>query len=89
MDKVELLCYRDDGASLLGFWMFRKTGSGSGVIIAEIQVARTDGYGVDVDDTITLPVIDNENYYYCVEINLDPNDDPMDCYVHGVKIYWH
>ena len=88
MEKLKLIGFRDDPASTLDLWLMRKAPGQSGVVIATVNADWTTGYGTGEDDTITSPVIDNEQYDYSLHIQIDPNDSISDCYFYGAEIPW-
>lgn len=84
--KVTLYGYRDDAAASMLLRLRRTDRQGSNDIMALAQANWTDGYNSIYDDTIASALIDNENYSYSLELQLNPNDSVNDVRFTGAKI---
>ena len=71
--KLILYGYRDAEASSLILSLYSIDHVGTGAVMAEVNADWTTGFSSGYDDTITDPVIDNENYNYLLRLTLDPD----------------
>jgi len=84
--KVTLYGYRDDGLATLRL-LLRRTGRvGDIATMSDITAGWTTGWSSAYDDSITNPLIDNDDYSYGVVGILDPNDSVLDVKFSGVKV---
>ena len=84
--KATLIGYRTAGASTLSLYMYRLGWDGTQAQMGMVVADWTGGYGSGYDDSISYPLVDNENYQYVVKVRIDPEADPTDCQLQGVSI---
>ena len=87
--KLTLWGARTTEASTLRLELYRLGWNGSQVQMALVIADWSDGMGSGYDDTITSPLVDNENHQYVVKARIDPEADPIDCQLQGATIDWN
>ena len=87
--KLTLHGYRDDVDAVLMLRLGRFDKVAAYTDMATVLADWTDGYGSGYDDSIDDPVIDNENYTYCLAANLNPNDSVEDVSFRCATIDWN
>jgi hypothetical protein len=78
ISKLTLFGYRDDGASTLRIRLLRSDFAGAVVTVADVIADWTDGYGSIYDASIDYAVVDIVNYFYTLELRIEPNDSVFD-----------
>ena len=86
--KLTLYGQRTTVGSELTLYFRRSPRAGADDIIAQVTADWSDGYGSISVDITTYGVIDNENYMYCVSVNIDPDASVLDCQLTGAVIEW-
>ena len=86
--KLILYGYRDDALATLEFKLEHHDREGNKVIMAQVVADWISGYLSGFDDSITDPVIDNENRGYHVMVTIEPNDSFSDVAFMGALIEW-
>ena len=86
--KLTLYGYRDDGLAQLLLQLARSSSAGVVTDMASVEADWTTGDSSGYDDTITDPVIDNENYSYHLVVTLTPNDAVNDIRFRRAQIDW-
>jgi hypothetical protein len=86
LTKLTLYGYRNDALADFLLFLFRTDHATTRVIMASIDAGWTSGYSSGFDDTISSPIIDNDNYQYSLRLTLDPNDSVLDVMFTGAKI---
>ena len=87
--KLILYGYRDDDAATLSLKLQRADRVGGATLMAQVVADWTTPYDSGYDDTISSPVIDNENYCYHLIVDIDPNDAVSDVEFTGAVIEWN
>ena len=86
--KLTLYGYRDDELSVFGIQLLRLQVPAGSDIMAMVGGYWTNGNNSGSEDTIAYSVIDNVNCHYAIFMNLNPNDDVLDCKFQRVVIDW-
>lgn len=86
--KVWLLGYIASSADVITLYLYRNNRAGTEQELCSIVSNWMLGFGGTPTTTISYPVIDNENYDYCALAVLDPETQPGQCMLTGVKIEW-
>ena len=86
--KVTLYGYRSTALSTLDLGLYRSDRAGSQEEMARCIADWTDEYGSISDESITYPTIDNVNYEYGFQLQVDPDAAVDDCTFTGVVIEW-
>ena len=86
VSKLTLYGYRNDALAVMMLTLRRVARDATAVEMASITAGWTIEWDSAYDDTIGYATIDNENYSYVLEIELDPNDDVGDVRFSGAKI---
>ena len=86
--KLTLYGFRDDALASMQLELLRNDRVGGHTTMAQIVADWITGHSSGYDDTITSPEIDNENYDYCLGLQLDPNDAVTDVCLTGALIEW-
>jgi len=71
--NVTLYGYRSDAAATLDLVLFRVDSEQNLVVMANVVGNWSDGFGSRYVDTITNPVVNNDDYSYLLTVYLDPN----------------
>ena len=86
--KLTLYGHRDDDLALMRLTMWRSNRALGTNQMAQVTAGWTDGAGSGETTTITQYTIDNVNYTYDLQVELDPNDSILDVRFTGAKIEW-
>ena len=86
--KLTLYGYRDVAGAELTIGLYRGNLAISQQQMAIITADWTDGWGSKSTTAITYPVIDNNNYTYGFQLNIDPQAIVEDLMFSGVIVDW-
>ena len=86
--KLSLYGFRDDAVAGLYVSLQRRDLAGAMETMADVYADWTTGDSSGYDDTINYPVIDNDNYRYCLAVSIDPNDSVYDVMFRSAVIEW-
>ena len=89
INKVTLIGYKDDELAVMRVQLWRADWSEGTTLMAEAVAPNWGDNGSISDTSITEPVVDNDNYFYGVMVELDPNDSINDVRLHGVQVHWN
>ena len=77
--SVKFYYFRNDAASNMEVWLYRKEATTSSSSMARITVNTTTDWADMEDTSITNDTIDNSQYSYYVALLINNNDSPGDC----------
>lgn len=86
--KLTLYGFRTSANASLYLYLYRHDREGNTVTMASITADWDEGAGSGYDDTITEPLIDNENYDYVLEATIHLDATVSDCRLTSAKINW-
>uniref|UniRef100_A0A6H1ZQ68 Uncharacterized protein n=1 Tax=viral metagenome TaxID=1070528 RepID=A0A6H1ZQ68_9ZZZZ len=84
--KLTLYGVRLDAAAIMRLTLLRVSWAGAEVNMAFVTANWTTGASSGSDSTINSPIVDTDNYTYCLILTLDPNDSVEDVRFTGAKI---
>ena len=86
--KVTLYGRRMGAADNITLYLYRDNRAGTQQELCVLVTNWTLGFSSISTEEISNPVIDNEGYDYCALVTLDPDVEPTQCTLTGVKIDW-
>jgi len=87
--KLTLYGYRTTTGSTLRLQLMRCDREGSDFSMADVSAAWVTDWSSVYDDTINGGAIDNENYQYGLQLQVNPDADVFDCMFGAAIIDWN
>ena len=87
LTQLDAYWYRDDALSTGNLSLYRVAYvAGTRTLMATLSTTSTGGDNTVTVTTITNPTIDNNNYYYVLQLELTSNDSTADVYFKALEI---